>query len=85
MKTVTQTKIKKWGNSFGVRLPINFINQKGITDGTPVQLSQNNNSIKIQFFPKDKKQSLKDLVSQIKPENLHNETNWGNVQGQEIW
>ena len=85
MKTIAQTKIKKWGNSFGVRLPIDIINKKGIFDGTPVKLSQNKNHIIMQFLPKAKKENLKDLISQIKPENLHSKINWGNAQGQEIW
>jgi len=84
MKTTIQTKIKKWGNSFGVRLPINFIKQKGVGDGSPVKLTQKKDNIIIQFAPKRKKK-LEDLISQIKPENLHKQTDWGDNQGKEIW
>jgi len=34
----TQVKVRKWGNSLGVRLPKSFTTQKAIADGTMVEI-----------------------------------------------
>ena len=34
----TLVKVRKWGNSLGVRLPKSFTSQKAIADGTVVEI-----------------------------------------------
>ncbi|HWE95569.1 MAG TPA: AbrB/MazE/SpoVT family DNA-binding domain-containing protein [Tepidisphaeraceae bacterium] len=34
----TLVKVRKWGNSLGVRLPKSFASQRAITDGSTVEL-----------------------------------------------
>lgn len=80
-----KTTIQKWGNSFGVRLPMKLINEKGIFDGTPVEISEEKEKIIIRYFPEKKKKTLKSLINRIKPENLHHEIDYGEAQGNEIW
>lgn len=37
---MTVVKVRKWGNSLGVRLPKNFAMQHDIADGTPIDIDQ---------------------------------------------
>ena len=37
--------IKKWGNSLGVRLPINMTKEMNIEDGSKIEIMQKNNKI----------------------------------------
>ena len=79
-----KTKIQKWGNSFGVRLPMEIINKKGLFDGASLQISEDKENIILKYSPEKKKESLKSLVSKINPANLHSEKEWGEIQGKEI-
>lgn len=85
MKIVTKTKINKWGNSYGVRLPIEVIEDNDLGDDSPVLIVQNKKSVVIEFLPKDKKINKSDLIGKISKENLHSEVEWGERQGNEIW
>lgn len=80
-----KTKIQKWGNSFGVRLPMEIINNKGLFDGASLQISEDKESIILKYFPEKKKESLISLLNKITPDNLHSEQEWGEAQGKEIW
>ena len=79
------TKIQKWGNSYGVRLPMEIINENKILAGTPVKISEAKNKIIIEYFPNKTKKTLATLLVKIKPENIHNESSWGKSQGKEAW
>lgn len=80
-----KTKIQKWGNSFGVRLPMEIIQENGLSNGVPVKISEAKNKIVIEYTPQNKQNNLSDLLNKIKPDNLHNESDWGDNQGQEVW
>ena len=41
------TKIKKWGNSFGIRIPKNILEQIGLSENTEVDFTVSGNSLKI--------------------------------------
>jgi antitoxin MazE len=40
MTMATQVKVRKWGNSLGVRLPKSFAAQRSIMDGATVDIDQ---------------------------------------------
>ena len=79
-----KTKIQKWGNSLGVRLPKVLLQEAGIAAGSDVNLSLERGRIVLApvRIPKYK---LKDLVDQITPENRHEEVDFGPPQGKELW
>ncbi|MCX6799933.1 MAG: AbrB/MazE/SpoVT family DNA-binding domain-containing protein [Candidatus Falkowbacteria bacterium] len=85
MKNVTQTKIKKWGNSLGVRLPKELTTANNLSDGALVQIFEDKNYIIIKPLIKASKINLKSFVTQITPENLHKSIDWGGTNGKEIW
>ena len=80
-----KTKIQKWGNSFGVRLPMEIINKKGLFDGASLQISEDKENIILKYSPEKKKESLRIISNKITPDNLHSETDWGGVRGKELW
>jgi len=78
-----KTKITKWGNSLGVRLPKTITDQKQLVDGSSVQIVTEDDQIVIRAV--DSKVSLTDLLSQVRDDNLHTETKWGKPVGNEQW
>ena len=75
-----QVHITKWGNSLGVRIPRGVETQIGLHEGTPVDISIQDQHILIA-----KGVSLQALLEQITPENLHNEVQTGISCGKESW
>ena len=77
------TKLQKWGNSLGVRIPKDIIKKAKLKDGKVVSITNVGDSIIITSFKK--KETLNDLTSKITPENRHEETYWGPAVGNEVW
>lgn len=76
------TKIKKWGNSFGIRLPKTIIEGLNLSENTELEILPTKEGIELKA--KTKKQTLKDLCDQINSENRHSEIEWGMPVGKEI-
>jgi antitoxin MazE len=78
------TKVQKWGNSFALRIPKTFADEMQMTVDTAVELSIADG--KLVITPVERSEySLEELLSQITPENLHDEVDWGAPVGQETW
>jgi len=77
-----QSRITKWGNSLGLRIPLALAKQIGIADGQRIEMSLDKNRIVIQ---KAKPYTLKQLLSEITPQNLHGEIHTGKRRGHEEW
>lgn len=78
------TKIQRWGNSLGLRIPKSIAKDAGVEEGSAVDLSIEGDRIVIQPVRPSRYQ-LKDLVSQIREDNLHDETTTGDPVGREVW
>lgn len=76
------TKITKWGNSYGLRIPKKIIEELHFEEGEEFEFSVTDQTLK--FKPKEKKAkySLKQLCAQI--ENVPHPVNWGPDVGKEI-
>jgi len=79
-----ETKIQKWGNSLGVRLPKNITQNKSLKDGSRVLVSESDNKIIIESIV-DETQSLSGMLKKITDNNIHKETEWGASKGNEVW
>ncbi|MBI5138256.1 MAG: AbrB/MazE/SpoVT family DNA-binding domain-containing protein [Candidatus Vogelbacteria bacterium] len=78
------TKVQKWGNSLGIRLPKSLADKYGITPGSVVVLTQEEH--KIAMMPVHKSTfTLKELIAGITKENRHDEVDWGIPFGKEVW
>ena len=76
-----EVSIKKWGNSLGIRIPQNILTKLKIKENQKLDIHIENSSIVI----KPINDELELLLEQISPKNLHNESDFGNPLGDEIW
>lgn len=89
---VSTTTIAKWGNSNGIRLPRNFLDQLGLDVNDEVEIKIKGNEIVIKKQAKRKYKNLKERMEDfyqcpledIKYEETK-EIDWGTPKGQEIW
>jgi antitoxin MazE len=79
---ITQ-KIAQWGNSLGVRLPQAIAQEIGLKAGTIITISTEGNTIVLS--PAKPKYTLQELLKDAKPEQQHDEIDWGEPKGEEIW
>ena len=78
------TKIRKWGNSLGVRIPKSLAIDVRVEDGSSVDLSIENGRLIIVPLAKHGR-NLDELLDQITPQNLHGEFETGKPVGGEVW
>ena len=79
-----ETTIRKWGNSLAVRVPRSIAQKLALKAGSAVAMRQEKRTIIIQVAPKTRK-SIKELIAMISPENIHEEVDWGEPVGKEVW
>lgn len=79
-----ETKITKWGNSLGVRVPKEMAEKAGFTQNQRVIIHALKKGISIEPV-KEESLSLNDLIGRITKDNLHKEFDWGNFKGKEVW
>ncbi|NQT72065.1 MAG: AbrB/MazE/SpoVT family DNA-binding domain-containing protein [Chloroflexi bacterium] len=80
------TKIQKWGNSQGLRLSKQLLEDAHISVGDNVEVSTSDGQIVISPTRRVRgKQDLQDLVSRIPKGYKSAELDWGEPVGKEIW
>ncbi|BCD67961.1 AbrB/MazE/SpoVT family DNA-binding domain-containing protein [Nitratiruptor sp. YY09-18] len=72
-------KINKWGNSYGIRLSKQILKSLDLQENSEVDIEIREG--KIILIPK---KSLQSLLSQITPQNIHREIDFGDMQGKEL-
>ncbi|MEA4845819.1 MAG: AbrB/MazE/SpoVT family DNA-binding domain-containing protein [Clostridiaceae bacterium] len=80
------SKVQKWGNSQGVRIPKYILQKAEIFEGDNVEISLADNKI-ILFKPKKilKKYTLEELFKDYKGDYKPGEYDWGMPVGKEEW
>ena len=78
------TKILKWGNSLGLRIPKAFAKEAGVDEGSDVDISLDGDRIVIRLA-RPASYQLNDLVSQVREDNIHDEVSTGKPVGREAW
>jgi len=76
------TTVQKWGNSLGIRIPSQIAERIAVSQGSEVDLVVSDDNTLI-VIPKKRKPTLEDLLAQCKPENRHDEIDFG-VEGKEL-
>jgi antitoxin MazE len=80
------TKIQKWGNSQGLHLPKQVLEDAHISVGDDVDVAARDGLIVIAPARRVRgKQSLQELVSRIPKDYKAEETDWGKPIGREVW
>ena len=80
------SKVQKWGNSQGIRIPKNILENSHIKIGEEVDISVKNGSIVVE--PTNRilgKYDIRDLACRMPKDYQVEEENWGNPSGQEVW
>lgn len=78
-----QTQIQKWGNSLAIRIPKPFAVEIGLEQNSTVSVSVIDGKLVLE--PVKPVYTLVDLLSQVTPENLHQEVETGAAAGNEAW
>lgn len=79
-----ETRLQKWGNSAGVRIPSIILKSLNIKTNDILNIEQDDDKIVI-TIPKKKKISLSDRFREYNGENLAKEFSWDENRGKEIW
>ena len=79
-----QTKIQRWGNSLGLRIPRSFAEEAGVEAGSEVDLSIKDGNLVVKSARR-KKYRLKELLRKITAKNVHAEVDTGGPVGREAW
>lgn len=79
-----QTKIQRWGNSLGLRIPRSFAQEAGVGAGSEVDLSIRDGDLVVKPARR-RKYRLKDLLRKITAKNVHAEVDTGGPVGKEAW
>ena len=79
-----ETRICKWGNSDGIRIPSSILKALNIKTNDILNIEQQDDKIII-TVPKKKKISLKDRFATYHGENLAKDFSWDENIGKEIW
>lgn len=78
------TKIQKWGNSLGLRIPKAYAEETGVEAGSEVDLSLEDGELIIRPVIV-RKLDLKHLLRGVNAENIHDEVETGKPVGREAW
>ncbi len=76
-----KTRLTKWGNSLAVRIPARYASELGLTADCPLEMVLMDGTIVIRRLGP----TLDELLAQVKPECLHEETDFGGSVGHEEW
>jgi len=78
------TRVRKWGNSLGLRIPRSFAAEMGVDDGSPVDLSVHEGEMRVRPVRR-RAYSLDVLLQGITESNLQGEVGTGRPVGREVW
>lgn len=79
-----RTKVQKWGNCLGVRIPRSFAAEARLDAGSTVDISLEKGSLRIRPVRR-RRYALGELVRKITRRNLHEEVATGAPVGREWW
>jgi antitoxin MazE len=78
------TRIQKWGNSLGLRIPRAIAREAGVEEGSEVDLSIRNGDLVVKPARRPRYR-LQDLLRRITRGNVHREVDTGRPVGGETW
>ena len=79
-----ETRLQKWGNSDGIRIPSSLLKMLDVKTNDKVELNYEDNKIII-TKPKKRIISLEERFAKFNGENLSKDFTWDGPQGKEIW
>jgi antitoxin MazE len=80
-----KTKVQKWGNSLGLRIPKAFAEEASLVEGSTVELSIDSKGRLIVKPLLPQPYELDQLLEKVTDENLHEELWVDPPRGREVW
>jgi antitoxin MazE len=80
-----KTKVQKWGNSLGVRIPRTLAEEAAVAEGSVVDLAVDRRGRLIVSPERAQRYELQELLARITDDNLHGETWDDGPHGREAW
>jgi antitoxin MazE len=77
-----ETKVQRWGNSLGVRIPRTLAADVRLAAGTAVEIAAHDDAIVIRPIPRVR-YTLAGLLKRVTRRNLHGEVSTGEPVGKE--
>ena len=78
------TKIRKWGNSLGLRIPKSFAKEACMKEGSTVDISVRGGRLQIRLVLPET-YDLGELLARVTRTNRHGEVSTGDPVGREVW
>ncbi|MCC7495196.1 MAG: antitoxin MazE [Fimbriimonadaceae bacterium] len=79
-----QTRAARWGHSLADRIPKSLADACGLQLGMTVDLELRDGAVELRPVAR-RTPSLAELVNAITADNRHDETDWGEPCGGEVW
>lgn len=79
-----QTRIQKWGNSLGLRIPKSCATEAGVEAGSVVDVSVEDGELVVKPAPRPRYR-LDALLDRVSAANVHGEVETGSSVGREVW
>lgn len=84
MGDAMQTRIQRWGNSLGLRIPKSFAAEAGVEAGSEVDLSVDGGDLVVKPARR-RTYRLNELIDRVNAKNVHGEVQTGRPVGRESW
>ena len=78
------TKVQKWGNSLGLRIPKSFASEAQVEAGSTVDISVKDGGLVVRPVTRPQ-YALPELLSKVTSRNVHEEVVTGKPVGREVW
>ena len=79
-----ETKIRRWGNSLGLRIPSSFAREAGVGEGSAVDITVDGEVLTIRPV-RQARYRLDDLLKKVTTKNRHDDVDTGHPMGRETW
>lgn len=79
-----QTKIQRWGNSLGLRIPKSFAEEAHVEAGSTVDIAVVSGELVVRPI-RPRRYALASLVKAINAKNIHEPVETGAPVGRETW
>ncbi len=78
------SRIRRWGNSLGLRIPKQLADEIHLAEGASVDLKAHNGRLIVTPLRREV-HTLEELLAAVKRSNLHDEVDFGQPRGREAW
>ena len=79
-----RTRVKKWGNSLGLRIPKTFADEINLKENSSIEMMMQDGTLLITPVM-EREWTLEELLAGVTDENRHHEWETGPAEGGEIW